>query len=100
MPNLPPINFPEGFDKAAAESLTGYCNQIQLKLNKLADHMKTLGQRTKHTRSTREALLAIENICPEIEAAILAYLAELSDLELKPAKIDPVFDYEPEGMDQ
>ena len=62
--------------------------------------MQVLGNNTRHTWATKEAIKAIQELCPEIEAAIIAYLTELDELELNVSAVDPIFDFELKDMGQ
>ena len=85
-------------DEVTAESATEYRNHIQTLLSKLKSKTQVLGNNTRHTWATKEAITAIQELCPEIEAAIITYLTELDELELKVSIIDPIFNYELEDM--
>ncbi|KAF5186729.1 hypothetical protein FRX31_023684, partial [Thalictrum thalictroides] len=100
LPELPKLQLPVGLDEVTAESVTEYCNHIQTLLSKLKSKMQVLGNNTRHTWATKEAITAIQELCPEIEAAIITYLTELDKLELKVSAVDPIFDFELEDMGQ
>jgi len=62
--------------------------------------MQVLGINTRHTWTTRDAIAVVQDLRPEIEAAIITYLTELDELELKVSVVDPIFDFELQDMSQ